>query len=277
MHGTPSPSCLICGASTRPRFTKHLRALEVHYYECSTCHHLTASAFDSAHLYSQTDYFQSTDTGWRQRNKRILSFLSFFTRVPGIVLSRASTVIDFGCGIGQLVEDLIEAGYNGYGYEPYPNTLLESTHVYTDWAALQQEQIKPTLCTCIEVIEHLRQPGDVLTKIKQLLPQKGYLLLSTGIYHYREYNEDWYYLNPYAGHVSIFSEQSLRMLLKQHGFKTVFRVNQDVWLFRRSSSLSLLERFYSFVSQMRLTLNVRLRSSASPSHQPNALPTSSCP
>ena len=153
-----------------------------------------------------------------------LSFLSFFTRVPGIVLSRASTVIDFGCGIGQLVEDLIEAGYNGYGYEPYPNTLLESTHVYTDWAALQQEQIKPTLCTCIEVIEHLRQPSDVLTQIKQLLPQKGYLLLSTGIYTYREHDEDWYYLNPYAGHVSIFSEQSLRTLLKQHGFKTVFRV-----------------------------------------------------
>ncbi len=108
-----------CGGQTVKQFSKMFHGADVHYFTCLTCNHLTAGEINTNPSYDGGSYFKEIDTGWKNRNKRILDFVRWIRRLPAIQLSAQSMVLDFGCGIGQLVEDLNRIGFNGYGFEPF--------------------------------------------------------------------------------------------------------------------------------------------------------------
>jgi len=163
-------------------------------------------------------------------------------------------VLDFGSGNGRLVEDLNSLGFSAHGFEPHTEPASLSDRVFTDWNRAKSTLGQVNLITCIEVLEHLHNPDDALDEISKMLVPSGYLLISTETYETGVHTEDWYYLNPAAGHVSIFSERSLRFVLSRYHFEPVLRVSGSVWLFRNilTRRRNALERGYSWLSQLRV-------------------------
>jgi 2-polyprenyl-3-methyl-5-hydroxy-6-metoxy-1,4-benzoquinol methylase len=252
--------CLICGKISRSRFNKRFGEMEVSYLECTACHHLSATFFESESIYHNGAYFGEIDAGWEARNLRILQFIQFLAVLPGVVVSRGSPILDYGSGRGKLVEDLVRKGFNAFGFEPYPNSTVDSAHVLCDRRALSLLPQRPDLVTCIEVLEHIRQPDQTLREILDLLSANGYLLISTGIYESGAHDATWYYLNPVAGHVSIYTERSLLSLMARNDFYPVARLDDSIWLFRRrlGHKRTFMETIYYALSQLRVKCKVKL-------------------
>jgi 2-polyprenyl-3-methyl-5-hydroxy-6-metoxy-1,4-benzoquinol methylase len=255
------PECMICGCGTAYRFSKTSRADTVAYFRCACCGHLTASNADNDAHYDLDTYFTEIDTGWKDRNRTILEFVMLMTRLPGIALPFNSLVVDYGCGAGMLVADLNAAGFKAYGYEPFRATRDATGRILNDWREAKTLGAQAKLVTCIEVLEHVRHPDELLQKVSEILHSDGYLLISTEIYNTRTHGSDWYYLNPAAGHVSIYTEKSLLSLMSRHGLAPILRISGVVWLFRfvGTRQRTWLESGYFLASQSRLKLGIRLR------------------
>lgn len=255
------PVCIVCGGDTAQRFLKEFRGQQIGYFRCLACGHLTAGDIGDVPDYDRDTYFAEVDTGWENRNRSVLQFLRLVSRLPGIDLPRKSLVLDYGCGIGKLVGDLTAAGFDAYGFEPYQKNFENSERIFSDWAEAQEVVRGGRLVTCIEVLEHVRDPDNLLHKISELLASDGYLLISTETYKKQRHTDDWYYLNPAAGHVSIYTEKSLRLLMARHGFSSILRISGIVWLFRlvAQRKRTWLESGYFCASQSRIKLGVRLK------------------
>jgi predicted TPR repeat methyltransferase len=181
--------------------------------------------------------------------------------LPGIKLSRKSVILDYGCGVGKLVGDLNDAGFDAYGFEPYQKTFEKPDRIFGDWSEARAAVGQAKLITCIEVLEHIKNPDDLLRRVSELLTGDGYLLVSTDMFKAQTHGSEWYYLSPSAGHVSIYTEKSLRLLMSRHGFSSVLRMNGLVWLFRLAARRrrTWLEAGYYFSSQLRIKLGIKLR------------------
>jgi SAM-dependent methyltransferase len=261
--GTESqgPDCIVCGGGTLKQFSKEYRAEEVGYFRCLRCGHLTASSFTTDGFYDNEQYTKNIDTGWEKRNRRTLVSILLLCRIPGVVLSKKSHLGDCGCGPGYVVKALRQRGYIAYGYEPFPAHDHGSAYLFSEWSAFCDAAGHFDLITCIEVLEHLRLPDELLENIEKRIEPGGYLLVSTETFNPRVHGGDWYYLNPAAGHVSIYTETSLKDLMGRHGFHPVMRVDTLVWLFRYLPGRrpSILERMYLTLSELRLRYHVRLK------------------
>jgi 2-polyprenyl-3-methyl-5-hydroxy-6-metoxy-1,4-benzoquinol methylase len=247
--------CIVCGGNALPRFRKAVNGLVVEYCECSVCGHLTSTQFTLRTDYSGMRYFVDIDHGWESRNAKILQICKLLTRLPGLGLSRSSTVLDFGCGKGRLVRTLAASGFNVYGFEPFVG-VFETDRVYTDLEKAREALHRVDLILLIEVIEHTRLPSELLSETTSILRTGGYLLVSTGIFESRRHDEEWYYLKPEAGHVSIFSKESLIKMLGRFSFLPVIRINETMWLFGRTSGLvsRLKGLTYYILSSLRVVL-----------------------
>jgi dolichol-phosphate mannosyltransferase len=74
---------------------------------------------------------------------------------------------------------------------------------------------------CIEVIEHLKSPDDMMAFLKEAVRLKGYLVIATP-----DYGRKWWYLaelfTPYKeDHIKKYTRKSLETLCIEHGFVPV--------------------------------------------------------
>ena len=254
-------TCTVCGGNTVNQFSKEHLGARVDYYRCLACDHLTASDISDVPSYDRLTYFAEIDTGWQDRNQRVLEYIVLLSRLPGINLHRKSVILDYGCGTGMLVRSLNVAGFDAYGFEPYQKSNESPERIVRDWNHARKVIERANLVTCIEVLEHLRNPDEVLDRVSELLNADGYLFISTEPYIRRKHESDWYYLNPSVGHVSIYTERSLLFLMSRHGFSPIFRVSGSTWLFRLLTRRrkNWFESSYYLASQLRVKLGVRVR------------------
>jgi len=253
--------CIVCGSSTVAQFCKEYLGTRVHYYRCLACDHLTAGEVSESPNYERATYFSEIDTGWQDRNRRVLEFIVLLSRIPGINLHHENVILDYGCGTGALVSSLNGAGFHAFGYEPFTESIQTGERILCDWSQVPKTVGHANLITCIEVLEHLRRPDETLKRFSELLSSDGYLFVSTESYLKDSHQGDWYYLNPAAGHVSIYSARSILSLMSRHGFFPVIRVNGSTWLFRsgRQRSKTWLESAYYSLSCLRLKLGIKIR------------------
>jgi len=251
--------CLICGKDAFKKFFKNSKMGIIDYFECSECGHLTAGEFKEDFSYNTGSYFKTIDTGWKNRNIKICNFLRLIATLPGFYFSKKSVILDYGSGTGSLVQQLVNNGFNAFGYEPHKHSCFVSDRVFSNFNILSQEFQRVHLVAFIELLEHLRKPDEVLDDVSNLLISDGYIIISTELYKRGFHSKDWYYLNPNAGHFSIFTELSLKILMSKHSFYPIIRINDQVWLFRRISKrrINFLESICFALSQNRIKLNIR--------------------
>lgn len=211
----------VCGTVKFISFNKysHLLGTDVPYKQCKSCGSVTAVEarnYDLSKFYND-NYFSNIDYGWQDRSKLVLKFIN----VLNISLNLKKLLIcDYGAGNGYLTKSLIDNGYKVLAYEPYLGKEL-----YLDKKYFRLDSFKADILLMIEVFEHFFNASK---EIKEILLKFNYprlIIFTTLLVENSKRNGtdiiDWWYLNPDAGHFTLWSEKGLKSLGISEGYRII--------------------------------------------------------
>lgn len=138
-------------------------------------------------------------------------------------LTKQSQILDVGCGCGNLLFLLAEAGFkNVLGIDPF----VESDIVYSNGAVVRKAALEDVsgeydLIMFQHSFEHMPNQLEALQCVNRLLAKHGVCLLNmptVSSYAWKYYRENWVQLDA-PRHLSIHSQDSIRMLASKAGFE----------------------------------------------------------
>jgi len=121
--------------------------------------------------------------------------------------------LDFGGGSGLLSKTLCHSGWTSNSYDPF-----------VDRGKNPEELGSYDLVTAFEVCEHVPDPVDLFDTLKKLCKPNGLILFSTLLSDgeiARSKRLAWWYASPRNGHISLYSQKSLKLLASQRGLNLV--------------------------------------------------------
>lgn len=129
--------------------------------------------------------------------------------VSGDFIKEGNTVIDLGCGDQHLKNPFNELGMNYFGYD------IDTVNLETD--SIPHEDESTDFIISLAVIEHIKDPHNLITESLRCLKPGAWLLLSTPNfeYSYRNFFDDY-------THVKAYTPKSLSCLIRDYGFQEVF-------------------------------------------------------
>ena len=171
--------CIICDyqiddsdKSFFRKFNSNVRAFQKEVFKvwrcpnCQTIHCL--DIVDIAPYYAQYPIANSKLT-WIMR----LCYWKLSQQLIKYGFSKNHSMLDYGCGNGLFVRYLQKLGFtNCYGYDPYADK-----NEFGNDAILQQAPFDYILLQ--DVIEHVEDPRELLSKLDGLLKPNGYILIGT--------------------------------------------------------------------------------------------------
>lgn len=189
-----------------------LAQVPIYYFLCGGCGFLFAPAFSSwsredfsNNIYNE-DYIKfDPDFDGHRSSTNGVGLLKMFPANPAI------RHLDYGGGSGHLTRMLVEGGWDSRSYDPYAShgDRLEPGEKYN-------------LITSFEVFEHVVDPVALVQELHDILDDEGILMFSTLLsdgFIQRPQRINWWYVSPRNGHISIYSERSLRHLAQRFGFR----------------------------------------------------------
>ena len=196
-----------CEDITRPPVP--LSGVPIFYYRCPRCGFLFTPAFDDftdddfrREIYNE-EYrrFDPEYGGARSRRQG-----EAVARIFGS--AREIRVLDYGGGTGMLAQTLGEHGFpNVQVYDPF----------------VQEFSLRPSvkfdLIVSVETVEHSPRPRQTFDEMVSLLADSGIILFSTLFQpdDIGRMGTGWWYIAPRNGHVSLFTPESIREVVKPHG------------------------------------------------------------
>ncbi len=154
-------------------------------------------------------------------------------------------VLDYGAGRGAMSTALIDKGADVTAVEPFGCEFLTELGIS---AYRELEEVPKALrfdgIVCLEVIEHLSDPGQVLRSLYDRLLPGGWLFITTpnaaGL-PARRAGETWREATK-PGHIVFFTPTTLRESLRNGGFR---RIRRPRWFIRypHTSPLRTLAHF----------------------------------
>ena len=185
--------------------------IPIYYFLCPTCGFLFAPEFgvwtpqDYARFIYNADYHRvDPDFDGTRAQVNAEGLLKLFPDSAGI------RHLDYGGGDGQLSRILRNAGWDSESYDPYAGN-----------GSVLPEDARFNLITSFEVFEHVADPHPLLATLSKHLANPGLLIFSTMLsdgHLQRPRRIDWWYISPRNGHISIYSERTLRHLAERYGF-----------------------------------------------------------
>ena len=199
--------------------------------ECLECRIAVTHPFPSeeelTRLYSCGNY--RTNKG--KRFGVIIEYLVYISRV--LKRSRINKyvkpgrVLDIGCGRGLFLDVMRNGGWDAVGTELNKETASYATKVYGlevvtgDLIKHKLDEESLDAININQVLEHLKNPNEVLLECRRLLRRGGLLLISVPDLRSLQFvigKENWFLLDlPF--HLFHFTEEGLVGLLKTHGFE----------------------------------------------------------
>lgn len=158
------------------------------------------------------DFYHGNDANKRFRPEKTVEFIRKLVPPP-------STLLDFGCGLGDFIRQSIKHGYEAQGYEVSGFAVdFARGNGLTVFDKLEDVPINYyDIVTCIEVLEHCSFPTDCLSAIYKFLKPGGIFYYTTANFDY--WHED--YINP-EGHIHFFSTRTMKLYFKKIGFSEIF-------------------------------------------------------
>ena len=227
------PDCVFCG---KPLYIPVLnniyrKGMVWNVSECAECQIAMINPFPSdkkiASLYSTGNY--RTDRG-----TRFVFFIEYLIYLGNLLermriekYAQIGKVLDLGCGRGLFLDIMRRGGWHVAGSELNKETASYAENVYglkVYTGKLIDQFLAPGSFDAVNicgVLEHLKNPGEVLSEAHRLLKNKGLLVVlvpDIESFEFKLGRESWFHLDlPF--HLFHFTEEGLSRLLRKKGFK----------------------------------------------------------
>jgi SAM-dependent methyltransferase len=175
-------------------------------------------------------------------------------------------LLDVGCGDGEFLAAMQEAGWSVAGVDPNPDAvgLAQARGVRVTEGTIAAASLEPEALDAITfrlVFEHLRDPIATLQACRRALKPGGVLWIATPNLDsegHRMFGEHWIHLQA-PRHAVLYTPTSLARLLSASGFEVLeLRASpQAKWSFRMSAALA--QRASPFAQAPPLGLRLALR------------------
>jgi 2-polyprenyl-3-methyl-5-hydroxy-6-metoxy-1,4-benzoquinol methylase len=193
--------CPLCGAKTYTiRYPANLEGAEdaFHYLTEKPCHYQVVDCSVCSLTYS-TPIFEenkivelyrtcSAEQALGPAEDRAITinmrrYLERLQRHSGI---RSGRLLDIGCGLGHLLSEAREMGYDAMGIDPSEAAIMEArrrTDAYSVFCGVYSESLAPPgqfdLITLVHVIDHVAEPLRLLKTIQYHLKAGGVAFIAT--------------------------------------------------------------------------------------------------
>lgn len=213
------------------------------YFECSQCGclSLTEIPIDLDSYYppsSHTTRHPIVSKARYLRNAVYLSPLSFLVNwkkyhdldlIRNAHLDKGRSLLDVDCGMGNLIGDLRELGFDAHGIDPYIRTEVKDKFgVRVERKALADVDRTYDVILFRNSLEHM--PIQTLQQAREKMMCNGVCIARIPLmgWAWRTYTTDWVQLNA-PRHLFIHSTKSFAMLAEKSGFrieKIIFDSNE---------------------------------------------------
>jgi SAM-dependent methyltransferase len=155
-------------------------------------------------------------------------YINFYRWLESLAIphSAGTKVLDLGCGDGAFLSAISDRWVK-QGLEPSKAGVeyarQKNLNVVCGTLADSPKEFEIDLLVVLDVIEHVVDPHEFVEQMKSKLKQGGLVLILTGdadSVPARIAGARWSYLR-WCGHVSVFSNHSLKQLFTEHGFEIV--------------------------------------------------------
>jgi 2-polyprenyl-3-methyl-5-hydroxy-6-metoxy-1,4-benzoquinol methylase len=210
------------------------------YYECQSCGHIQigtipkdlGSHYDGDYYSKKEDVTQWYNNPIKNIFKHIRENSKFnFSQDPIMYLgvskypilkmlkekkiTKNSKILDVGCGSGELLFYLNNFGFkNLTGVDPFIDKNIEFGNVKILKANVEDLNQKYDLILSSHQFEHVTDPFKELKNFKELVDDKGYIIIRTPVADndiYYKYGKDWIGLDA-PRHINIFTRESLNTI-----------------------------------------------------------------
>ncbi|WP_373036735.1 class I SAM-dependent methyltransferase [Sulfurimonas sp.] len=192
------------------------------YYRCSECDYIFMD--DKYHLDATLEkkHYDNHDN-----NLESLGYVKMFeTLIEEFIADKKDeikTALDFGCGEGEVLPVLLErAGIccDRYDLFYFPKKVYENKNY--------------DLICSTEVIEHLRNPLEILKELLSHLNKDGCLLLMTYFHHSDDENFlKWFYIKDVT-HIGFFSMKTFEYLASAFDLEILKHNSKNIVMFKKS-------------------------------------------
>ncbi|HEU0234432.1 MAG TPA: class I SAM-dependent methyltransferase [Gallionella sp.] len=159
-----------------------------------------------------------------RRSRKFLERITALLKQPPVDIR----LLDVGCSSGAFLGAAVRLGFRAEGVEPAAQAAqtaqmagLKVCHGLLQDAGFADGQFDAI--TMFEVIEHLKEPLDLLRECRRILRPGGILLVGTGnaaSWSMAAMGARWEYLHiaKHGGHISFYTPHSINVLAQRAGF-----------------------------------------------------------
>ena len=208
-------NCIICSNPGSLSFSTNDSKT---YWSCNFCE---GRYLDASHYINEDEEKER----YLEHNNQIddMAYRSFLGKLAlplQAKLSSGDTGLDFGCGHGPALADILEKdGFNVSLYDPF---------FFPDTEALTRTY---DFITCTETAEHFHNPYKEFNTINSLLKPGGWLGIMTCFLTTDEAFESWYYRRD-PTHVTFYCKKTFEVIASQRNWQYEFP-SKDIVLLQK--------------------------------------------
>jgi len=235
------PVCPVCAAKNSRDWG--LRT-EHRMFECSNCRvvFFDRQAFqlhDYGNYYDYTDDWDAERVGWEVKIRR-RALKQQLKRLGGYVEGRR--LLDIGAGPGYLCHVASNEGWQAQGVELSEKALrVGRQFLNVDYVQLDEiPEGSLDVVTCYHILEHMKDPGEFLTKVHSKLSSTGVVAVHVphreplsfairNLLKRRNQQAEKYCQLYVPEHISGFTIESLANTLRLFGFETLMIRTSAMW------------------------------------------------